>query len=140
MLKLIYDQIGGDLCNMKSKFRCTGQQTLIWNVPSLTKHFELVMIFCVIHSYTYINSRLFPMEVGKNYTTPLSTILTYSSHLFHIHTSDHTRTPDASTSQLTFLKNLINKVNVSPPRKTPPTVTSHICLVRHKNLKIVLNK
>ena len=56
--------------------------------------------------HTYINSRLFHMGVGKNYRTPPATILTYCSRLIHIHTSDHTRTPVASTTHLTFMKNL----------------------------------
>ena len=61
--------------------------------------------------YTYINSRLFPMGVGKNYRTPPVTILTYSSRLVHIHSSDHTRTPVASTTHLTFLKTISCKKN-----------------------------
>ena len=40
------------------------------------------------------------MAVGRNYRTPPATILTYSSRLVHIHTSNHTRTPVASTTLL----------------------------------------
>ena len=66
----------------------------------------------IIH--TYIDSRIFPMEVGRNYRTPPATILIYSSRLVHIHTSDHTHTPVASTTHLTFLNWLSNKVNLCP--------------------------
>ena len=45
----------------------------------------------MLQSYTYVNSRRFRMGVGRNYRTPSATILTYSSSLVHIHTSDHTR-------------------------------------------------
>ena len=50
--------------------------------------------FMILH--TYINSRLFPMGIGRNYRTPPATILTYSSRLVHIFTSDHARTLAAS--------------------------------------------
>ena len=43
------------------------------------------------------------MEFGRNYRTPPATILTYVSRLVDIHISDHTRTPVASTTHLTFL-------------------------------------
>ena len=62
-----------------------------------------------LYYHTYINSHLFPMGVGRNYRTPPATILTYSSRVVHIHTSDHTRTSFASTTHLSFLKNLNNK-------------------------------
>ena len=45
-----------------------------------------------------------------------ATILTYSFHLVHIHTSSHTRMPVASTTNLTILKNLATKVNVCPSK------------------------
>ena len=38
---------------------------------------------------TFRNSRLFSMEVERNYRTPPATILTYSSRLVHIYTSIH---------------------------------------------------
>ena len=34
--------------------------------------------------HTYINSRLFPMGVGRNYGTPPTTILTYSEEYVRI--------------------------------------------------------
>ena len=57
-------------------------------------------------THTYINSHLFPMGVGRNYRTPPATILTYSSCLVHIYTSDHTRTPVASTTHLDLSEEL----------------------------------
>ena len=62
---------------------------------------------------TYINWHLFPLGVGRNYRTPPVTILTYSSRLVHIHTSDHTRTLVMGTTHLNFLKNFTNMVNGS---------------------------
>ena len=50
----------------------------------------------------------FPMGLGRNYRTPPASILTYSSRLVHIHTSDHTCTPFAISTHLTFLKDLTN--------------------------------
>ena len=52
------------------------------------------------------------MRVGRNYRTPLATILTHSYRLVHIHTSDHTRTPVTSTTHLTFLINRIRVVKL----------------------------
>ena len=49
------------------------------------------------------------MGVGRNYELERH-LLTYSSHLVHIHKSEHRRTPVASTTHLTILKNLTNKV------------------------------
>ena len=45
--------------------------------------------------------------LGRNYSTAPATILTYSSRLIHIHTTDYTRTLLVST-HLMFLKNLTN--------------------------------
>ena len=73
------------------------------------------------------------MGVGRNYRTLPATILTYFSRFVHIHTSDHTRTPVASTTQLTFLKNLTNKVNVCPSRASLPSVATH-CVLRFKSV------
>ena len=60
--------------------------------------------------YVHINSRLFPMGVGGSYRTPpvksLHTPLAWSTF---IHLIIHT--PVASTTHLTFLKNLANKIN-----------------------------
>ena len=60
--------------------------------------------------HTYINSRLFTIGVGRNYRMPPATILAYSSRLVHIDKSGYTRRLVASTTHLTFLKNLSNKV------------------------------
>ena len=42
----------------------------------------------ISYIHTYINSLLFHMEVGRNYRTPPAAILTYSSRLIHIYTSN----------------------------------------------------
>ena len=58
--------------------------------------------------YTHINSRVFPMGVGRNYRKPHATILSYSSRLVHLHASaDHTRTSVARTTPMTFVFELI---------------------------------
>ena len=71
------------------------------------RHPSILTNFCRLNIVKYIHkSRLFPMGVCRNYRKPPVTILTYSSRLIHIRTSDRTRTPVASTTNLTFLKNL----------------------------------
>ena len=79
--------------------------------------------------HTHINSRLFPIGVGRNHRTPPATILTYSFCLIHVHTSGHTSTPVTSTAHPTFLKNLTNKVRVGLSRASPPGVATHICQI-----------
>ena len=49
---------------------------------------EVGALVCLRDKSTYINSRLFPMGVGRNYRTQPATVYTYSSRLIHIHTSD----------------------------------------------------
>ena len=75
------------------------------------------------NTHTYINSSLVSLAVGRNYRTSLTTILTYSTRLIHIHTSNHTRTPVVSSMYLTFLKNFTNKVNVCPYSRQIPIKT-----------------
>ena len=52
----------------------------------------LFYVYNIYFTYLHINSRLFPMGLGRNYITPPATILTYSSRHVHIHKSEHTRT------------------------------------------------
>ena len=49
----------------------------------------------------FYHQGFFSNRIYRNYRTPPATILTYSSRLVHIHTSDYTRTPFASTTHLT---------------------------------------
>ena len=86
--------------------------------------------FCIIYIHMYINSLFL---IGQAVTTVRrpATILPYSSRIVHIHTSDHSRTPVASTTHLTFLQNLTNKVNVCPSRVAALPTLSH-------NLSIIL--
>ena len=69
-------------------------------VRKMFKAVKLLTLYVGVGFYTTaqkrstykINSRLFPVGVGRNYRTPLVTILEYSSRLIHIHTSGHSYT------------------------------------------------
>ena len=55
----------------------------VFVVKSRSLKFSIIII---IHTYIYINSCLFPMQVGRNYRTPRPAMIhTYSSRLDHIH-------------------------------------------------------
>ena len=100
-------------------------QLMFVNAPTIQKWLRFFIIG--LHMHIYINSRPFPMGVGRNHRTPPATTLTYSFCLVHVHTSGHTSTPVTSTTHPTFLKNLTNKVRVGLSRASPPGVATHIC-------------
>ena len=96
---------------------CLGVQVL-----GFVSSFAHVQI--IINYYpTYINSRLFPRGQADLHNATCY-YLTYSSRLVHIHTSDHSRTPVASTTHLTFLRNLTNKVSVCPSGASPLNIAT----------------
>ena len=83
------------------------------------------MIFIVYLSFRYFSTVVSTMILfvstcmitethvffSRNDRKPPATILIYSSCLVYVHTSGHIRTPVASATYLTLLKNLTNKVN-----------------------------
>ena len=89
-------------------------QNLVKNHTSIKlQTFNIPILSVFIH--TYINSHLFPIGLGRNYSPPPITILTYSSLLVLIHTSGHTRTPFASTTQLSEEPFILNQFICSQP-------------------------